>query len=131
MMDYREAILRIYDHQQVHKLKEQPRCQKITEDLSLAIDALESLEASNGIKANYEGIPIQVFTPTANEVIVIRYDQDKHDLDTVRMMYQHIHSCLPNNTVTVLPSTMSLERMSRAELLQFRSIIDPVLEEVT
>lgn len=128
-MDYREAILRIYDHQQVHKLKEQPRCQKITEALSLAIDALESMDASNGIKAQCEGIPIQVFTPTANETIMIRFDPDKHSLDFVQTMFEHIKGCFPRNTVAILPDTMALERMGTAELAQFRDNITYLLEE--
>lgn len=128
MMDYREAILRIYDHQQVHKLKEQPRCQKITEALSLAIDALESMDASNGIKAQCEGVPIQVFTPTANETIVIRFDPDKHSLDFVKSMFEHISGCFPRNTVAILPDTMALERMDKVELAQFRDHITQLLE---
>lgn len=40
-MDYKEAIRRIEDHQRVHHMQEQPRCQKITEALSLAIEVLK------------------------------------------------------------------------------------------
>ena len=112
-------------------MQEQPRCQKIAEALSLAIDALESMDESNGIEAQCEGIPIQVFTPTEDETIVIRYDPDKHNIDFVKSMFEHISGCFPCNTVAILPSTMSLERMGKAELLQFRSIFDHVFEEVT
>lgn len=41
MMTYKEAILKIEEHQRVHHMQEQPRCQKITEALSLAIKVLE------------------------------------------------------------------------------------------
>ena len=127
-MDYREAILRITDHLQVHHMKEQPRCQKITEALLLAIDALESMDASNGIKAKYEGIPIEVFTPTANETIVVRFNPDRNSLDFVRTMFEHIRESFPHNSVVLLPDTMSFERMDKAELMQFRDHITHLLE---
>ena len=129
-MDYKEAILRICDHQQVHRLKEQPRCQKITEALSLAIDALESMDAHNDIRAKCKGVPTQAFTPTANETIVIRFNPDKHNLDFVKSMFEHISGCFPHNTVAVLPDTMALERMDKISLAQFRDHITSLLNEL-
>lgn len=40
-MDYKEAIRRIEEHQRVHHMQEQPRSQKISEALSLALDVLK------------------------------------------------------------------------------------------
>ena len=127
-MDYKEAIRRIEDHQRVHHMKEQPRCQKITEALSLAIEAIDWKARHDGYRAQFEGLPIEFYTPTAEELVVLRFKHDRDSIDLVRSIFEHITEVFPNNHVAVLPDNMSLQRMSVEELVQVRNIIDTVLE---
>lgn len=127
-MDYKEAIRRIEDHQRVHHMKEQPRCHKITEALSLAIEAIDWKARHDGYRAQFEGLPIEFYTPTEEELIVLRFKPDRDRIDLVRSIFEHMEEVFPNNRVAILPDNMSLQRMSVEELVHFRDIIDTVLE---
>lgn len=127
-MDYQEAIVRIKEHQRVHHMKEQPRCQWITEALSLAIEAIEWKAKHDGYRAQFEGLPIEFYTPSAEEFIVVRFNPDRDRLDLVRSITEHIRDVLPNSGVVILPDDMSLQKMRTRELLQLRAQIDSLLE---
>lgn len=118
-MDYKEAIRRIEDHQRVHHMKEQPRCQKITEALSLAIKALEQYGKLGGYVAEFHGLPIECHAPSPGDTIMLRYSSGVDCLDYVVAAFDSLKETFPQNKVLVFPKSMDIESMSNEEMRQF------------
>ena len=127
MMDYKEAIRRIEDHQRVHHMKEQPRCQKITEALSLAITALEQYGKFGGYEAKLTGIPIECFRPKPDETLLVRFNPAEDNIDLVCDAVESIGGAFPNNNVLALPKDMELHPIRATELLAIRAQINDLL----
>lgn len=128
-MDYLEAIQRIETHRRVHHMLEQPRCEKITEALSLAIQALEQCEKLGGRVGEFNGLPVEAVSFDPGSTILIRFNTDEDSLDYVRSAFDSLKEAFPFCNVTVLPKTMDLQKVSAGELRQIRSYIDRILEE--
>lgn len=128
-MEYLEASRRIANHLQVHKFKEQPRCEKITEALTLAISTLEQYDRTKEVIAQYMGLPMECRCVRPDTVIVLRFELFKHDLEMVKRAFESIKQEFPNNTVIVLPKSMELEHFTRESLVALKTQLDAILEE--
>lgn len=128
-MDYLEASRRIADHLQVHKFKEQPRCEKITEALTLAVNALEQCARMSGVVAEYTGLPIECVHIPADAIVVLRFNIFEHDVTTVKRAFEGIKQEFPNCTVIALPKSLELDYYTRDGLAELKERLDSILEE--
>lgn len=129
-MDSLEAARRIEDHLREHHMKERPRCEKITEALSLAIKTLKQFGKLGGYVDEFTGVKIMCFTPNPDEAIIIRFNANKDKLDFIRAVFESLRDTFPHNSIAILPKDMDLQRMRKAELLQFKAQINELLEVV-
>lgn len=130
-MDYLEAARRIEDHLRVHHMKEQPRCEKITEALTLAVKVLNQYNGAGGVVARFMGIPIECHHVSPDETIVLRFNTMEHDIDTVRRTHMIVSEEFPQNKVLTLPKDISFEYMSRANLAELKAQIEAIMEGVS
>lgn len=130
-MDYLEAARRIEDHLRVHHMKEQPRCEKITEALSLAVKVLTQYNNAGGVVAKFMGVPIECHHVSPDEIILLRFNMMEHDIDTVQRAHNIVKDSFPNNTVITLPQNLSFEYLTRSNLAQLKSQIEAVMEGVS
>ena len=130
-MDYLEAARRIEDHLRVHHMKEQPRCEKITEALSLAVKVLTQYNNAGGVVAKFMGVPVECHHVSPDEVIVLRFNMMEHDIDIVQCAHNIVKDSFPDNTVITLPQNLSFEYLTRSNLAQLKSQIEAVMEGVS
>lgn len=127
-MDYLEASRRIEDHLRVHHMKEQPRCEKITEALTLAVKVLEQYSNLGGVVARYMGVPLECHHISPDETILLRFELFEHDLTTVERAYNGVRQEFPNNKIVVLPKGIDFETVTRESLIGIREQLDCILE---
>lgn len=127
-MDYLEASRRIEDHLRVHHMKEQPRCEKITEALTLAVKVLEQYSNLGGVVARYMGVPLECHHISTDETILLRFELFEHDLTTVERAYNGVRQEFPNNKIVVLPKGIDFETVTRESLIGIREQLDGILE---
>jgi len=131
MMDSLEAARRIEDHLRVHHMKEQPRCEKITEALTLAVKVLTQHSNAGGVVAKFMGVPIECHHVSPDETIVLRFNMMEHDIDTVRRTHNMVKEEFPNNTVITIPQNLSFEYLTRANLAELKAQIEAIMEGVS
>lgn len=78
----------------------------------------------DGYIGNYVGIPLETANPKDSEVVVLRFDPEKVELDTVRKQFKEVSSAFPKNKVLALPTNMSLEVIDPNALEQFQQTVD-------
>ena len=127
-MDYLEASRRIVDHLQAHKFKEQPRCERITEALTLAVKVLEQYHNVGGVVARYMGVPMECHRISPDETILLRFEMFEHDLTTIERAFNGVRQEFPNNKIVVLPKNMEFAGVSRESLVGIREHLDGILE---
>lgn len=130
MMDSLEAARRIEDHLRAHHMKEQPRCEKITEALTLAVKVLTQHSNEGGVVARFMGFPIECHHVSPDETIVLRFNMMEHDIDTVRRTHNIVKEEFPNNTVITIPQNLSFEYLTRANLAELKAQIESIMEGV-
>ena len=128
-MDSLEAARRIEDHLRVHHMKEQPRCEKITEALTLAVKVLNQYNGAGGVVARFMGMPIECHHVSPDETIILRFETMEHDLTTVRRAFEEIQNTFPHNKVMALPRSIGIEYAGLTELTAIKTHIDNILEE--
>lgn len=127
-MDYLEAARRIETHRRVHHMQEQPRCEKITEALSLAIKVLEQYHNVGGVVARYMGVPMECHHISPDETILLRFEIFEHDITTIERAYNSVRQEFPNNKIVVLPKNVDFGGVSRESLIGIKEHIDSILE---
>lgn len=131
MMDSLEAARRIEDHLRAHHMKEQPRCEKITEALTLAVKVLTQHSNAGGVVARFMGIPIECHHVSPDETIILRFNMMEHDIDTVRRTHNMVKEEFPNNTVITIPQDFSFAYLTRANLAELKAQIEAIMEGVS
>lgn len=130
-MDCLEAARRVEEHLRVHHMREQPRCEKITEALTLAVKVLEQYHNTGGVVARYMGFPIECHHVSPDETIILRFNMMEHDVDTVRRTHNMVKEEFPNNTVITIPQNLSFEYLTRANLAELKAQIEAIMEGVS
>ena len=128
MMDYLEAARRIEDHLRVPHMKEQPRCEKITEALTLATKVLEQYSNLGGVVARYMGVPMECHHISPDEAILLRFEMFEHDLTTVERVFNSVRQEFPYNKIVVLPKNMDFDGVSLESIVGIKAHIDSILE---
>ena len=131
MMDSLEAARRIEDHLRAHHMKEQPRCEKITEALTLAVKVLTQHSNAGGVVARFMGAPIECHHVSPDETIILRFNMMEHDIDIVRRTHNMVKEEFPNNTVITIPQNLSFEYLTRANLAELKAQIEAIMEGVS
>ena len=75
-------------------------------------------DKSSGVMGMYEGIPFEVLDlQKENQVLVVKIDCNKYDIETARDIYDSIRDTIPENiTMIALPSDIKLECWSVEDL---------------
>ena len=73
---------------------------------------------SSGVMGIYEGIPFEVLDlPKENQILVVKIDFDKYDIETARNIYDSIRSTISEDiTMLAIPSDIKLECWSVEDL---------------
>ena len=111
-------------------MKEQPRCEKITEALTLAVKVLTQHSNAGGVVAKFMGVPIECHHVSPDETIVLRFNMMEHDIDTIRRTHNIVKEEFPNNTVITIPQNLSFEYLTRANLAELKAQIEAIMEGV-
>lgn len=73
---------------------------------------------------------IEKLEPNPTEAIVIGFNFDNIYPEDLQMMYNHIQSKFPNNTVVAIPDHISLQSCSKDVLENYISVIEEVINEL-
>ena len=79
----------------------------------------------NGIVGTWDGIPVEAINiPNSNQILVVRIDIEKYDLDVAMEIFETIQNAFPPDTKMIgLPVDVVLKQLDAEEL-------DAVIEQL-
>lgn len=84
---------------------------------------------NKGMIGKFEGVPIEVFTPSPDEVVVYKFKTEPLDFDQTTRMFENIQNAFPNNTVLAIPDNSCFEVFTKDSLIGFLKDVIKQLEE--
>ena len=87
-------------------------------------------ENINGMVDEWEGVPLTTFTPNPNEAIVVHFNFNDGDLNTMVSVLKKLERTFPDNPIVMIPDRASLESCDKDTLRRWINIIEEVIENL-
>ena len=75
----------------------------------------------------YYGNPVEVYQPSKEDVIAMRYNFGELPCDILQKQYEMLKNIFRDNPVIILPNNLWLEKLSRDNLIQLRNKLDELI----
>ena len=83
---------------------------------------------NNGIRAKFDGFPIETINLKPEEIIVFKYKTDI-EMEYLAHIYSKIKDEFPNNTVVAIPDSSCLEVIPKELITQLKDMIKRLEEK--
>ena len=86
-------------------------------------------EPISGIVGEFKGTPIEILSPSPDEIIVFKFKTEALDLDQMRKVFDDIKNAFQNNTVVAIPDNSCFEVFTKDTLISSLQDVIKQLEE--
>ena len=77
-----------------------------------------------------EAVILEKMKPEPNEILIMKYNLDKIDIEEAKGVYDYITDIFSHNKIIVIPDDITLTRFDKEELIDIYDHISNLIEEL-